>query len=446
MKKIFLTAALLLSAFGFSQEQFAGLTTSSRVGIINADINPAELTNLSKKFEVNIFGVSFNVANNKIGFSDLTSNANFEDLIFQGSDPVNMRFDAEIIGPSVAMKWQKWGFGFTTKAYGKLNVIDVDPHIGDAITTGGLNSLIGSTTLNNTNNQRLNGTTWGEIGLSAGRILYDTEKYQISAGAKFKLLFPGSYSNFGADQFQGTINNNLGSPTLTNADANLNFAYSGNLADSFSNFNDYSSSIFGNLNGAAIDFGATFKIKDAGDKYKLKTGLSVRNIGSMKFSDANNNSTNYKLQINGGQSLDLTQFQNVDNLQQVETILLNSGYLTKQSSNKDFKVKLPTQVTLYADVKIIPKVYVSGLLLQKLNKDNSNDQVAALNSFSITPRVNLGFFEAYLPFTNNEIAGSNLGVGFRLGGFYIGSGSILTAVIADSKQVDIYTGFRWAFL
>ena len=73
-------------------------------------------------------------------------------------------------------------------------------------------------------------------------------------------------------------------------------------------------------------------------------------------------------------------------------------------------------------------------------------QIAAVNSFSVTPRVNLGFFEAFLPYTNNEIAGSNLGIGFRLGGFYIGSGSIITAALSNSKQADIYTGFRWAFL
>lgn len=446
MKKILFSFVILASTLTFSQEQFTGLTTSSRVGIINADMNPAELVNLSKKFEVTIFGLSLNVSNNKIGFSDLTSNKSFEELIFLGSDPVNMRFDAEIIGPSVAMKWKKWGFGFTTKAYGKLNVIDVDPNIGDAVTNGGLNSLIGSTILNNSNNQRLNATTWGEIGLSAGRVLYDTEKYQISAGAKLKFLFPGSYSNFGADQFKGTINNNFGNPTLTNATATLNFSYSGNLADSFSNFNDYSNSIFGQLNGAAFDFGGTFKIKDGAEKYKFKTGFSIRNIGSMKFSNTNNNSTNYTLSIQGTQSLDLTQFQNVNNLQQVETILLNSGYLTKQTSNKDFKVKLPTQITLYGDIKIVPKVYVSALLLRRVNKDNSNDQIAGVNSFSLTPRVNLGFFEAFLPYTNNEIAGSNLGLGFRLGGFYIGSGSIITALIADSKQADIYAGFRWAFL
>ena len=125
---------------------------------------------------------------------------------------------------------------------------------------------------------------------------------------------------------------------------------------------------------------------------------------------------------------------------------MNSGYLTKETSNKDFKVNLPTTITLYADLKIIPTLYVSGYLQQKMNDDNENDQITVQNIFTVTPRINLGFFEAYIPFSNSEISGFNTGVGFRLGGFYLGSGSILTALINDSKQADVYTGFRWAFL
>jgi len=69
-----------------------------------------------------------------------------------------------------------------------------------------------------------------------------------------------------------------------------------------------------------------------------------------------------------------------------------------------------------------------------------------LNVISITPRVNLGFFETYIPISNNDISGTNVGIGFRLGGFYLGSSSMVTALANDSKQADLYLGFRWAFL
>ena len=64
----------------------------------------------------------------------------------------------------------------------------------------------------------------------------------------------------------------------------------------------------------------------------------------------------------------------------------------------------------------------------------------------MTPRFSLGFFEAYSTWTNNEISGVSGGIGFRLYGFYIGSSSVITALANDSKQADLYMGFRWAFL
>ena len=59
MKKSILVTLLLAAISGYSQEHFAGLTTSSRVGILNVGINPAELNNMSNRFEVNIFWRKF---------------------------------------------------------------------------------------------------------------------------------------------------------------------------------------------------------------------------------------------------------------------------------------------------------------------------------------------------------------------------------------------------
>lgn len=445
MKNNFVSLLLLVGLSAVAQDHFSGISTSSRVGILNGEMNPAEFAQLSRKFEVNIYGFSFNVANNKIGFSDLNSDTNLEDLIFTGTDPVNMRFDAKLIGPSLAIKLKNWGFGLTTKANVKFDVIDVDPAFGNAIYNNDLPQNL--TILNRPNNQRLNGISYGEVGLSVARSLFDNDKHRFSAGITFNLLFPGSYSNFGVRNLNGKIfQDATGSYLTTDQAANLNFAYSGNLADSFTNFSDYSKSIFGGLNGMAMDIGLNYVWKDGANKYKFKGGLAVKNIGSMTFKDSNNQSTNYSLNIPISNPLDLSQFNNVDNLKEIETILLNDGYLTKTDGQKDFKVNLPTLLALYGDFKIVPKVYVTGYFQQKLNKDTANDQVTALNVISVTPRVNLGFFETYIPISNNDVSGTNVGIGFRLGGFYLGSSSMVTALANDSKQADLYFGFRWAFL
>ncbi len=444
MKKIILTASLLIGLCTFAQEHYSGISTSSRTGILNANVNPAELANLAKTFEVNIYGVSFNVSNNKIAFSDISSDANFEELIFQGTSPVNARIDAEILGPGFAMRWMNWGFAITTKAHAKFDLIDIDPTIGDAIANDNL--ILSTTILDNPNNQRMSGTSYGEVGLSAARTVFENDTHRISAGVTLKILFPGSYSNFGLSRLNGEINENLtGAYLHTNEPASLNIAYSGNLAQSFTNFDDYSKSIFGGLNGFAGDLGVNYQWKKGKD-YKLNAGLAIRNIGSMTFKDNNNASTNYILDIPQSDPLDLSLFEDVENLSEVEQILRDNGYLTEMPQERNFKVKLPTVLSTYVDFNIIPKIYVTAYLQQKLNKDESNNQIAVPNIFSITPRINLGFFEGYIPLTFNEVSGTNVGIGVRLGGFYIGTSSLVSALLSDSKQGDIYTGFRWSFM
>lgn len=427
-----------------AQQQFSGISTSQRVGLLNAGINPAELANTTSKYEIHGFSASINASNNKIGFSDLVNGSDLSELIFQGSDAVNLRFDAEINGPGIAYKMNKWTFGFTTKAYAKLDLVDVDVHIGDAVTNSALNSIAGSTTISNNYNQRLNGTTWGEIGLSAARNLFEDEHHKFSVGATFKLLFPGSYANLGANQFNGTINNNLGNVTLTNAQANLNIAYSGNLGNNFTSFSDYSESLFGGLNGFGADIGLNYQMKDSDNEhYKINTGLAIRNMGSMTFRDADNSSTNYLLSIQGLESLNLNQFEGVNSLQEIETILLNSGYLQSEVKTKNFKVKLPTLFSAYADIKIIPTFYVTLYGQQKMNKDDQNDQITNQNSISLTPRYSLKNYEVWSTWASNEISGTTGGLGFRIYGFFVGSGSVVTALISDTKQADVYIGYSF---
>lgn len=441
MKNLKIVIIALISPFiGFSQDHFSGISTSSRVGILNGLINPAEYSYLSKKIEINLHGTSINVINNKIGFSDLTSNVNLQDIIFKGQDPINLSFDGQIVGPGVAVKLLKWGFAFTTKANLKFELMNVDPNIGNAI----FNNNVSDQLLNSNSNQRLISTSYGEMGFSIARPIIDTQKHSISAGITLKLLFPGSYSNFGLNGLNGQISTS--GYLTTNQPATLNIAYSGNLANSFSNFNDYTKTIFGGLNGVASDFGFTYKWKDGPRKYKIKVGLAIRNIGSMTFNDSNNSSTNYTLNIPNSNPLNLNTFNNADNLSNIENILIEKGYLTKIDVQKDFKVNLPTLFSLYSDFKIIPKIYITSYMQQKLNNDSENNQITGLNIVSITPRVNLGFFETYVPISNNPISGTTIGYGFRLGGFYLGSNSIISSLTSNAKQADIYTGFRWGFL
>jgi hypothetical protein len=447
MKKITLLLCTLFFIPTFAQDHFSGINTSKRVGILNASLNPSELSNLDSKFEVQLMSFSLNVANNKIGFGDIANGNNLEKSIFDGAGPVSFNVDADFLLPGVAFKLLNWGFAVTTAGHIKTSVVDFDPTVGDAFINGALNSITsGPTTISNPNNQRITAATWGELGFSASHKIFENEKNKISGGVTLKLLFPGSYANIGFGNFNGTFTTDLvkQSVELSEANASLNIAYTGGLANSFSNTSDYTKSLFGNLNGMAADLGINYQLKGAGKSYKLKIGAAVKNIGSMTFKGDDNYSKDYKLNIAGSDKLDLKDFVNASGVKEIETAF--DSYLNVEETKKEFKVKLPTVLNLYADVKVISKLNVTLFLQQKMNSDSANDQITSQNIFSVTPRVSLGFFEAYMPLGVNEVSGTTAGLGFRLGGFFLGSNSILTAVTNDSKQADFYTGFRFGFL
>jgi hypothetical protein len=455
MKKIIIFSLIIFTSNLFAQDHFTGVTTSSRVGILNVGINPAELPNLSKKFEVNITGLSMNFANNIIGINDLNSDTNIEDLLFTGDRIVNAGADIEYSGLGVAMKWKKWGFGISSKGHIKFDAVDVDPKFANAIfNSDEIAESDPPLLIKNDYNQRMTGVSWGEIGFSAGRTVFENEKHQFNAGITLKLLFAGSYANFGIDKFEGEVstfdtNSSITRPYLTTSQPiNINFSYSGNLADRFTDANDYTSSVFGKLGGVGTDLGINYQLKDGDKKYKINAGMSIRNIGSLTFKDSNNSSNSYVLGIpdDPDNRLYLTDVNETESLVELESYLYDRGFLSGEKSNKDFKVKLPTLLSIYGDFKVYHKFYISGYLQQKMGDNNNNLQITAQNSFSIIPRINLGYFEAYLPFSQNEISGSNTGLGFRLGGFYLGSSSVISTLTSNTKKVDFNMGFRWAFL
>lgn len=460
MKKIVFLITLLVGSTTMAQEHFSGINISRRVGLLNASINPAELNNLSSKSEVNILNFSINVANNKVGFEDIINGSNIENKFFEGTENTDIRLDGKLFLPSFGIKVNKWAFGINSMAVVKANVLGVNTGLGSAITD---NSLASYTNILSSDNQRINAVSWGEIGLTASRTLFENTRHKFNAGVTFKLLFPSGFMNLGITGLDGDIVTALGNSSLTNATAEVNIAYSGNLANSFENNSNYSNFFSEGLNGFGTEIGVNYqlkkktfvrdtttitddepkKIKKPISDYKLNVGFSVRNIGQMKFSSENNVATNYALNISNVSTLNLDQFSNANSITEIEQILLSSGYLTETSTQKDFTIKLPTVINLYADYLVASKLYISGYLQQKISDDTANDFTTVQNILTITPRFSTRYFEAYIPFSKNEISDFTTGLGFRVGGFFLGSGSIVTAVLDDSKQADVYFGFRF---
>ena len=89
MKRILaLSVGLFSTFFVQAQEQHIGLSTAPRGGVIAADLNPAELSNMRYKYEVGIFALQTGFYNNNVKLKDISSmeddNERFESYFADG--------------------------------------------------------------------------------------------------------------------------------------------------------------------------------------------------------------------------------------------------------------------------------------------------------------------------------------------------------------------------
>jgi len=448
MKKYINQIAFILIGLSitYGQDHFSGISTSKRGGLLNATLNPAELSNMNMLVDVNIYNMSLTFSNNKLSFNDLVNGSNLESKFFEGNEPTNARIDGLIIGPGVAVKLGRWSYAVSTQATIKANLIDINTNLGNAIQSGSFTSALPNLVLSK-ENQRMNATTWGELNFSVARKIIELGRHKIAGGATVKVLFPGAYANFGASNFSGTITNVGGNYIVTNANAAINLSYSSVLGNNFNNTSNFTNFFSQGINGLAADLGVTYSFKDKDSKNTLlHAGLSIKNIGSMNFKTDHNTSIDYTLNISGTQSLNLSQFENVNSFQELEQQLAtgqNTQLFQKTTSSSAFKVKMPTTINLYADLKVIHKFYLTGVLNQKIIDESENTQITTQNTYTLIPRFSTKIFEVFIPLTQNEISKFTSGFGLRLGGFYVGSNSIISTIMNNSKQADAYFGFRF---
>ncbi|MGY6521690.1 MAG: DUF5723 family protein [Mongoliitalea sp.] len=425
-----------------AQQGFVGIQNTSRRGLLHATMNPAEITNLHKKVEVNLFAISANASNDVLSFSDFLGEEEISDILFNRTDgPVNVRTDVGVMGPSVGFKMGKWGFGLTTQGFFRTDIVDLDANLGRSITTATDGQSFVESTLNLPYNQRINVAGWTEFGLMAGREIFENEKNRVSIGTGIRLLMPTAYFNAGIDGIRGTLRVDQNSAFLTNATGNLNLNYSGIIFDDSLDDFSINSLSFGSISGVGLDIGITHDWKKEGT-IKATSGISFKGLGSLDFGSSQVNH-NYSINIPSGQSFDLNQLDG-GSFEEIEDQLLASGFFSK-TSDGNYQPQLPRLFSAYTDLRLTKAFYLSLFSQFNLGNSNANQQITAQNIFALTPRIKFGAFEIFSPWMSTEVAGLSGGLGFRAGGFFIGSNSVLTGFLTDSQQADAYVGWSFGF-
>lgn len=453
MKKYYLIFCFLLMMLSIVRSQtFPGYRTGNYTGVNGVVFNPANIADNRYMWDVNVIAINGFAGTNQSGlrFKDITRSFNADSLksrLLKGNDHINSLAYADVLGPSVMFSLSpKTSLAFTTRSRVFANGRDINGNLANAIINGGTGITGVPFTFNN--NMLVHSTGWTEIGGSVGQVLTNKgNRNFFKAGVTIKYIAGTADSYLSANGFSGIVdgpgNNYL---TATTGSVSLN--------TTDANFSDYKFKDFFKFNGHGVssDIGFVYEWRPAANysmyetdrfdnKYKLKVAASLLDVGRIKFNRSSNEAASYVVNVPQGEGFELNQFAD-KSVKDYKAVLDQSPYFTGTAVGNSYKTTLPT--TIHAEVDyMIGKGFAINAAGQFTTNKKSSLALYYYNAYAFTPRWENGLFSIEVPMSYNELTQFNAGVAFRAGPFFIGSGSVLSALVHDSRQADLHIGFHF---
>lgn len=440
-----------------AQQDLAGYRTGNYTGVNGVFSNPANIANNHYRWDVNILGVNANVSNNQAKFklNDLGNSFDgdkMSDQLFgKNAGATSALANVAINMPSAMFAvGRKMSFAITTRTRVLANVTDMDGKLVDKISNdlGEFTDL--PYTISSASNMRVNVTGWAEIGVSFAREAFKMGPHYLKAGGTIKYLMGVGNANVHLSNFKGTIDADLIAQEayLTNTTAKVGLSYAG---EDISNFELNQLTNFSG-HGVGADLGVVYEWRpetEKGDHYKLKVGVSVLDLGRIRFERDQQRSAGYNLNIANNQRFLLSNLDGVSLDDYRATLDQYPQYFSPDAAANEAKysVSLPTTLHVDVDYHVEERFYVNvGTQFSLTNGKNKPYSGQYYSGVVVTPRYETHRYGFFLPLSYNGLTKFNAGFALRAGPLYLGSGSVVSALMGDSKQADVFVGFRFGQL
>ena len=492
MIKTQLATLLFFLGLQVNAQNYLGVMTSNYGGVMSTDLQPASFVDGRFLFDLNLGSVNVNAYQNFVSFNTsgmpggwLKSFKNDEaynswalpDSTFMDRHIVKRYADNsnDKMGANINLQMDLFNFAFhinpkiaiglKAKARSITNIGNVDPSFAILIEQGLdypslWNQKIDEQFLN------VNHLTWAEVGFNYGQVVLDQEEHFLKAGATIKYLKGYSAAYFQTSNLQYNLKNNDTTQLLT---GNFNYGYSDNLPGLIENGLDNK---FNSNFGVGLDLGFVYewrpKYKDFKydmdgetnlwmknkNKYKAKVGISLIDLGSMRFKKGG---LSRNFSVNNSSPFDLQSFSKASSLSDFDQILDslinessaagNTNWTSEQSPNSTFVMRTPTALSLQLDYQLGKYFYVnvSGVMNVILKKKDT--KVIVPNQLSITPSFDWSWFGLFLPISMNEYSGFKTGLASRLGPLSIGVTDFRALFsVGKVRGAEFYLGLRLPIL
>lgn len=466
MNKIFAFLCLILSHHLVAQD-FPGYRTGNYTGVNGVFYNPANIADSRYRWDFNLFSLNTSVGNNQASFKLKNIGDTFKDdsLInqFIGKDAgtTSGQVNASIHGPSLMFNTGKKGaIALSSRARVMMNAIDIDGKLADKIVGDRDHDAGLPYSIHSPHHMRVNVNAWSEFGLSYARILSDKGKHFFKGGITLKYLAGVANGYLNISNLNATIDEESisGDTYLQNASGRMEIGLGGINISEFDagKLTSFQSTGFGSDIGFVYEYRpdhGKYRIDSNNwrrdvNKYKFRIGLALLDVGAVKYKRDMQRSGIYDIGISGTEKLYLDQFDEIEIDSLRNFFENNPQFFTAAAGNqKNYKAGLPTTLQIDADYNLHRGFYISmAAQLSLVNTKSKPYNSLYYSSIALTPRYERRAMGVYVPISYNALTNFNAGVSLRMGPLFIGSGSVLTALMGHSKQADVHVGLRFGGL
>lgn len=276
---------------------------------------------------------------------------------------------------------------------------------------------------------KMAGAAWSEIALHYG---YNTgENLSFGVNAKYLMGYEGFY--FNSYNETGLVKRNGNEIDFQAGDAEFG------LTNTYVNDQEFNG-LKRNGAGFSLDLGMNYTIeKDYDDGYLLKLGVSILDLGAIRF---NKNSEVHRFNKIAPYSLDLDAYQGLTEYQDFLDLANNDVYGADQSiRGNSFAVALPTALSVQADYSITNNFFVNATIIQHI--PSGYNRIVRTDILAVTPRFESRWFGAMLPISVLNYDQVHVGLSLRLGWITIGSENLGSLVgRSNFTGSDLYVALK----
>lgn len=452
MNKKIIALIVLLLAVKANAQSYMGYIPDNYAGVQGVLFNPASIVDSRFKTDINLFSTSSSLNNDYYGvrlFELPNSSYDFEkDPVRNPSNKNGGIMYSDVMGPSFMFNIApKHSIAVYTRARAVLNGTSINGELLEELKEGGLNTASDFNIA--VGDPKVVGHTWGEVGLSYAAVLWQNKQHFLKGGLTAKYLIGGVNSYVDGNNITANFDqtNDLNTSRLTTTGT----ITIGSSQDYIVGEDDIE--FDPNSKGFGADFGLVYewrpgyesydvskaKVTDNNyrdlNKYKLRFGVSVTDIGYINYNDMKQDVYN----INGdvtAQEIEDADFGDLGDF-------LEANYGTPITGYKNFRSTLPSMLHMDVDWNMYKKFYLNMTGNMSLIDQSALNKTYSQNSWMLTPRYETRWFTFSLPINYMEYSGTQVGTGLRFGPVFVGSSSLITnAFSKNSKGADVYFGFK----